>query len=222
MGRPVTVMTKTIRILKQTFILHPSGAMYWEEQDLLVISDVHLGKVAHFRKHGSAIPQQALKGNFLKLDLVTGFFDPERICFLGDLFHSYINNEWQHFEQWMQDISADVILVEGNHDVISPLKYEALGVRVIPELVIGEYLFTHHPEEREDYFNFSGHIHPGVKMNGRGRQQLKLPCFFKSSHQMILPAFGEFTGKHLLVPTAKDEIFVATNEEVIQIKTALQ
>jgi DNA ligase-associated metallophosphoesterase len=208
-------MTKSIDILGQTFILHPSGAMYWKEENLLVISDVHLGKVAHFRKHGSAIPQQALKGNFLKLDLVTAFFDPEKIIFLGDLFHSYINNEWQYFEQWIGNFSAEVILVEGNHDVISPLKYEELGVQVIPELIIGDFLFTHHPEERTGFFNFSGHIHPGVRINGMARQQLKLPCFFRSTNQMILPAFGEFTGKYLLEPKAGDEVYVVTKEEVI-------
>lgn len=218
MGRPLTVMTKSIQIFEQNFILHPSGAMYWEEQDLLVISDVHLGKVAHFRKHGSAIPQQALKGNFLKLDLVTGFFDPARICFLGDLFHSYINNEWQHFEDWMEDTSAEVILVEGNHDVISPLKYEALGVQVIPELIIGNFLFTHHPEVREHFFNFSGHLHPGVKLNGLGRQELKLPCFYRTASQMILPAFGEFTGKHILEPKKGVEVYVVTKEEVIHLE----
>ncbi len=216
MGRPVvSKMTKNIQILGQTFILHPSGAMFWKEEKLLVISDVHLGKVAHFRKHGSAIPQQALKGNFLKLDLVTAFFDADKIIFLGDLFHSYINNEWQYFEEWMQNISAEVVLVEGNHDVISPLKYEALGVKVIPELIQGDFLFTHHPEERTGFFNFSGHIHPGVRINGIARQQLKLPCFFRSKNQMILPAFGEFTGKHILVPQGDDEVYVVTKEEVI-------
>ncbi|WP_424492991.1 ligase-associated DNA damage response endonuclease PdeM [Salinimicrobium sp. GXAS 041] len=210
-------MTKNIEILGQIFILHPSGAMFWKEENLLVISDVHLGKVAHFRKHGSAIPQQALKGNFLKLDLVMAFFDPEKILFLGDLFHSYINNEWQHFDQWMQSISAEVILVEGNHDVISPLKYEELGVQVIPELIHGDFLFTHHPEERTGFFNFSGHIHPGVKINGIARQQLKLPCFFRRKNQMILPAFGEFTGKYILEPKDGDKVYVVTKEEVISL-----
>ena len=218
MGRLVTKMTKSINILEQTFILHPSGAMFWEEEDLLVISDVHLGKVAHFRKHGSAIPRQALKGNFLKLDLVTGYFDPAKIIFLGDLFHSYINNEWQHFEKWIQDISAEVILVEGNHDVISPFKYEALGVEVIPELIQGQFLFTHHPEERPGVFNFSGHLHPGVKINGTARQELKLPCFFRRKNQLILPAFGEFTGKHILDPKNGDEVYVVTKKEVILLK----
>lgn len=216
MGRPVaSKMTKRLTLHNQTFILHPTGAMFWEEEDMLVISDVHLGKVSHFRKFGSAVPQKAIAGNFQKMDGVIGFFNPSKIAFLGDLFHSSLNKEWLLFENWLQDISAGVILVEGNHDIISPLKYEALGVKLTSEIVLGNFLFTHHPEERAGFFNFSGHIHPGVRINGWGRQQLKLSCFFKSGDQLILPAFGEFTGKHILVPQGDDEVYVVTKEEVI-------
>jgi DNA ligase-associated metallophosphoesterase len=218
MGRPVaSKMTKTLSLYNENFILHPSGAMFWEEEDLLVISDVHLGKVSHFRKYGSAVPQQAIAGNFQKMNEVIEFFDPSKIAFLGDLFHSSLNKEWLLFEGWLEHISAEVILVEGNHDIISPLKYEALGVKVIHEIVRRSFLFTHHPEERIGFFNFSGHIHPGVKINGLGRQQLKLSCFFKSKNQLILPAFGEFTGKHILIPQGDDEIYVVTKEEVISM-----
>ena len=215
MGRSVALEMKKIKILEQTFILHPSGALYWEEQDLLVISDVHLGKISHFRKYGSAVPQEAVPANFEKLNEVLYSFQPKKVIFLGDLFHSSLNREWLLFEAWLENITADIILVEGNHDIISPLKYEELGVETCPEMVIDNFLFTHHPEERSGFFNLFGHIHPGVKINGLGRQQLKLPCFFKSPDQMILPAFGEFTGKHILVPTARDEVFVVTKEEVI-------
>lgn len=216
MGRPVaSKMTKTLSLYNQTFILHPSGAMFWEEEDMLVISDVHLGKVTHFRKFGSAVPQQAVKGNFQKMDAVIAFFAPQKIVFLGDLFHSTLNKEWLIFATWLEKITAEVILVEGNHDIISPLKYEALGVKLTPEIMLQNFLFTHHPEERAGFFNFSGHIHPGVKINGLGRQQLKLSCFFKSKEQLILPAFGEFTGKHILIPQGDDEVYVVTKEEVI-------
>lgn len=216
MGEPISSkMTKTISIREQTFMMHPSGALFWEEEKLLVISDVHLGKVSHFRKYGSAVPQQAVMGNFQRMNAVISFFDPNKVVFLGDLFHSALNKEWLLFEAWLENISAEVILVEGNHDIISPLKYEALGVQLFPELVIGDFLLTHHPEERPGFFNFSGHIHPGVKIKGLGRQQLRLPCFFRSKDQLILPAFGEFTGKHILIPQGDDEVYVVTKEEVI-------
>ncbi len=59
-----------VLINNQNFILHPSGAIFWEEKSMLLISDVHLGKVAHFRKHGMAIPERAILENFTKLNLV--------------------------------------------------------------------------------------------------------------------------------------------------------
>lgn len=216
MGEPISSkIIKTISIQGQTFMLHASGAMFWEEEELLIISDVHLGKVSHFRKYGSAVPQQAVMGNFHKMNEVLAFFEPENLIFLGDLFHSSLNQEWLLFEAWLGNIAAEVILIEGNHDIISPLKYEAVGVQLLPELVLRNFLFTHHPEERSGFFNFSGHLHPGIKINGLARQNLKLPCFFRTSHQMILPAFGEFTGKYMLSPKKGDEVYVVTGEEVI-------
>ena len=76
---------------------------------------------------------------------------------------------------------------------------------------------THHPQEREGFFNFCGHIHPAVRLQGFGRQRLKLPCFFKTHSQMILPAFGEFTGTHVLQPKKEDEVFVIVENEVVKI-----
>ena len=212
----------TLQIQNQTFQLHPTGAMYWLEEEMLLISDVHLGKVSHFRKFGSAVPQKAVQGNFLKLKSVVDFFNPKKICFLGDLFHSSLNKEWLFFESWKNSVSAEVLLIEGNHDIISPLKYEKLGVKVLPELIITGFLLTHYPEERENCFNFSGHIHPAVRLYGKARQELKLPCFFKTKNQLILPAFGEFTGKHLLTPKEGDEVFVLGKEEVILLPLVVQ
>lgn len=191
--------------------------MFWEEQSILLISDVHLGKISHFRKYGSAVPQKAIAENFERMTRVVDLFQPEKICFLGDLFHSSLNLEWDMFENWMQDISAEVILVVGNHDIISELKYEALGIKINSELILDNLLFTHHPEERENYFNICGHLHPGYKLNGAGRQQVKLRCFYKSEDQMILPAFGEFTGNYWISPNVGDQVFAITKKEVILV-----
>ncbi|MCB0373931.1 MAG: metallophosphoesterase, partial [Muricauda sp.] len=67
------------------------------------------------------------------------------------------------------------------------------------------------------HFTFCGHIHPAVKLSGFGRQQLRLPCFFKSKNQMILPAFGEFTGTHALKPKKEDEVYVIVEDSVVKI-----
>ena len=212
-----TSMTKTISINNQNFILHPSGAMYWEARDMVLISDVHLGKVSHFRKHGSAVPSQAIQKNFDKLQEVVNYFNPKVVCFLGDLFHSTLNYEWQLFEGWLKRQTAAIVLIVGNHDIIAPHLYEDLGVKLASEWILDNFLLTHIPEERDNFYNFSGHIHPGIKLKGLGKQYLKLPAFFQKKTQLILPAFGEFTGNYMMNPEEGDVVFAVTPEEVLFI-----
>jgi DNA ligase-associated metallophosphoesterase len=212
-------VNKPITIQNHNFTLHPSGAMYWHEREMLLISDVHLGKVSHFRKHGSAVPKKAIAKNFEKLQDVIQSFAPKIICFLGDLFHSNLNTEWKLFEQWTSTQTAAIVLVVGNHDIISPDRYEELGVKLVSEWVLDGFLLTHIPEERDTLYNFSGHIHPGIKLRGIGRQFLKLPAFFQRKCQLILPAFGEFTGNYIMTPDKDDVVFAVTPEEVILVNT---
>ena len=199
------------------FILHASGSVFWEDQNILLISDVHLGKIAHFRKHGLAIPENAIVENFNRLDEAVELFHPGKIIFLGDLFHSKINTEWNLFAYWVHKIQAEVILVEGNHDIIERQNYTDLNIRIHPELIIEQFLLTHHPIEKEGYFNFCGHIHPGIKLKDVGRQSLKLACFFRKEHQLILPAFGEFTGNYFMKPNENDRVYAIANNEVIRV-----
>ena len=206
-----------INIKSQNFTLHPSGCLFWDERKILLISDVHIGKVAHFRKHGMAIPNRAVFENFEKLTAVLELFNPEVIIFLGDLFHSKINNEWNLFENWVKPISPKIILVEGNHDIIARQNYIDLNIELFSELVIDDFLFTHYPTEKEGLFNFCGHIHPGIKLKGVGKQYLSLACFFKKPLQIILPAFGEFTGNYYLKPTENDMVYAITKDEVFEV-----
>lgn len=210
-------MTQSITIQTQTFVMHCSGVLFWQERSALIISDVHLGKISHFRKFGAAVPQKAVAQNFVAMNEAIVFFKPKVIVFLGDLFHSSINLEWELFEKWVATIQAKIILVSGNHDIISPLRYVNLGVKVSQELLWDGFLLTHHPEEREGFFNFSGHIHPAIRLHGPGRQSVRLRCFFKTKNQMILPAFGEFTGNHTLEATTDCEAYALLGDTVLQV-----
>ncbi|NHF60610.1 ligase-associated DNA damage response endonuclease PdeM [Flavobacteriaceae bacterium TP-CH-4] len=198
--------------------MHPSGILFWKEKSMLLISDVHLGKVSHFRKFGAAVPQAAVRKNFDLLTEALFHFNPQTLCFMGDLFHSSLNKEWRLFEEWVHQVDLQIILVAGNHDIISPIKYEELGIRVVSEIQLEGFLLTHHPEERQGFFNFSGHIHPAVCLRGGGRQSLRLPCFFKSENQLILPAFGAFTGTYVLEPNSRDEVYALTKDAVFQVR----
>ncbi|AWK06159.1 ligase-associated DNA damage response endonuclease PdeM [Flavobacterium crocinum] len=206
-----------IQLKNEKFILHPTGAVFWESKKTIIISDVHLGKITHFRKHGIAIPQNAVLENFRKITEVLDYFLPEKIIFLGDLFHSAKNAEWNLFEEWLFNHQQETYLITGNHDIIDESHYKKIGVIMTEILEIDGFFFTHHPTEKENLFNFSGHIHPGIVLRGLGLQTLKLRCFFCKPNQIILPAFGEFTGKYFLKPNSEDTVYAIAGNEVIQI-----
>ena len=215
-------MTLETTINEQIFTMHPSGALFWQAKNTLLIADVHLGKVTHFRKNGFAIPNEALHKNFEKLLEVADYFQASTILFLGDLFHSIKNSEWDLFEIWSKECGCELVLIAGNHDIIDAHNYESIGIQVVDFLKIDEFLLTHHPTEVEGLFNFSGHIHPGIVLRGLGRGHLKLPCFFRRKQQMILPAFGAFTGLGIMKPQEGDLIYAVTKDEIVWVSTSQQ
>ncbi len=209
---------KRIKVKENHFVLHPSGAVFWEEQKTLLLADVHLGKVAHFRKNGIAVPRKAEGAFYQKITTLLAEFPIARFLFLGDLFHSFQNNEWLLFTAWVKQQKASMILVEGNHDVIPAAQFEQMGLEVVDHLMEEGFYFSHFPTKKETHFVFCGHVHPGVKLKGNGLQQMKMPCFFQSPQQMILSAFGAFTGLHILSPKEGDQVYVTTGKEVMEIE----
>ncbi|THD69061.1 ligase-associated DNA damage response endonuclease PdeM [Robertkochia marina] len=211
-------MTPTTAVFREhTFELHPYGAAFWKDRSMLLVADVHLGKTAHFRKNGMAVPEQAMYKAYEKLDELCAHYEPETLCFLGDLFHSYINNEWKLFQSWVRTAKTNLVLITGNHDIIPEHKLEKLNIEIKDEWELEEFLLTHEPTDHPELFNLCGHIHPGIRLKGPAKQTLKLPCFFQKEHQLILPAFGEFTGKYVMTPTKEDKVFAVTPEEVLLV-----
>ena len=107
----------------------------------------------------------------------------------------------------------------GNHDIMSRVQYDRKRVVVHDELKLGPFLLTHHPleEQREDSYNLAGHVHPGINLQGGGRQSMTLPCFYFGERQGILPAFGMFTGIARIIPEKGDKVFVVADEKVIPV-----
>jgi metallophosphoesterase superfamily enzyme len=50
------IIEKLISIKKESFILTNQRALFWKETSALILSDLHLGKTAHFRKNGIPLP----------------------------------------------------------------------------------------------------------------------------------------------------------------------
>jgi DNA ligase-associated metallophosphoesterase len=211
----------TLNLQGEQLTLHPYRAIYWQKHKALLLADLHLGKGAHFRKEGIPMPVQAGQVDFDKLIALLLDFQPERTLFLGDLFHSVYNPTWEEFGQLVNqfgDIHFE--LIAGNHDILSPHQYEKFQVKVHAEpYPMGPFLLSHHPMESvpEDRYNLAGHIHPGIRLSGLGRQRLRLPCFWFGKEQGLLPAFGSLTGTAPIEALAEDQVFVVTDEAVIEV-----
>jgi len=207
-----------IEILDEQFGLYPQKAIFWKSQNTLLLSDLHLGKINHFRKAGIPVPQKANDHNLeIFIDLIQ-LCKPGRVVCLGDLFHSHYNAEWEVFGEVVKHFSSIAFeLVLGNHDIMGHYQYERKGIRVHETLCMGKFLLTHHPLDTVPVgmYNFAGHIHPGVSLKGKGRQAMTLPCFYFGDRQAYLPAFGKFTGLARIAPKKEDKVYIVAENKVM-------
>ncbi len=210
-------MTQVVPFGGEMMHLHPWGALYREKNAQLLVSDLHLGKISHFRKHGAAVPLQATGRNFNRLDDLIQEFRPQSIVFLGDLFHSHMNREWDFFVAWAKTCRAKLLLVEGNHDILGHQPFEKIGVQVHSSLISEPFIYSHHPLKTSEGYNICGHIHPAVRLSGTGRQSLRVPCFHFRNRQLILPAFGAFTGSHVMNIQAGDAVYALAEDSIIPV-----
>jgi DNA ligase-associated metallophosphoesterase len=211
------------KLLNQDLLLLPQRAIYWQQEKALIAADVHLGKVGHFRKSGIAVPRDMEQSDLAVLSDLIDEYRPQKVLFLGDLFHSDMNADWDWFALWRQQFpKLDIRLIRGNHDIVHDEHYHQLNISLHDALLMGPFLMLHHPLNETELaqttgYVFCGHIHPGVNLTGKGRQSITLPCFAFGDKQGILPSFGKFTGRVAIRSRETDRIFAVLKDKVIAI-----
>lgn len=219
----VNTAAVSFKLLDQDLFLLPQKAIYWQQEKALIVADVHLGKVGHFRKAGIAVPRDMEQDDLAVLSDLIDEYKPKKIIFLGDFFHSDLNTDWDWFVLWRKHFpKLELILIRGNHDIIHDRYYTDLDVALYNELLVGPFLMLHHPLSDDALKNaagyvFCGHIHPGVSLSGRARQHITLPCFAFGDKQAILPSFGRFTGRVAIRSQKTDRIFAVAPNKVVAI-----
>ncbi|MCC5913512.1 MAG: ligase-associated DNA damage response endonuclease PdeM [Balneolaceae bacterium] len=212
---PVEVAGEQLLLLAEKAIFLPKGRE-------LILSDIHLGKSGHFRKHGIPAPGAINSNNLDRLGSLIRDKNPKRLIVLGDLFHSEANREWFEFEEWRAKFDIPLLLVKGNHDLLHPSFYEKADIDVVDEFVTGPFRLVHDRNDisdlGDDEMLISGHIHPSIRIKGRGRQSLRLPCFLIGEKEILLPAFGGFTGTHNIDPGETDRVYAVVEDSVLPIK----
>lgn len=197
-------------------------AVFWVQTETLILSDVHLGKSTHFRKNGIAMPLETTAIDISRLMQLIEVKRPKRVLFLGDLFHSVFNVEFVAFGEAIAPFLAQIefLLVVGNHDIIPLAQFESIGLKVVGQKFEAfPFSFTHEPMATVEagFYNFCGHIHPGYRLSGKGRQRISLPCFYCDADQMILPAFSALAGKMPLPAKKTAEVFLVTQQQVLRV-----
>jgi DNA ligase-associated metallophosphoesterase len=209
-------VTQEISLCGEQLLLLPERALWWPAQCSLILSDLHWGKSAHFRKHGIPMPGATQQQDAMRLAQIVQRFHAERLIIAGDLFHSRHNSEVDSFAHWRNAHAAlHIDFILGNHDILPAECYDALGLQPIAEgLALGPFFIAHDAMPVPGYFTIHGHLHPGMSVAGAGR----FPVFAVGERSLVLPAFGKFTGCKSVAASEYRQVFLVGEGKVLRLK----
>lgn len=203
---------RLIEFAGQRFEAHPCGALYWPQQDLLIISDLHFEKASGYAaSYKTFLPPYDTRETLLKLEEICGKIKPATLLFLGDVYHDIGSisrmapEEKAGFEALLG--THEVIWIEGNHDP----GYAPPGLTVLSETKIEAIVFRH-MASYSDEPEISGHYHPAVTIHHKG-QRIRKACFAVSCQKLIMPSFGVLTGRLDITDGALEKV-LGRNPEV--------
>ncbi|WP_349972106.1 ligase-associated DNA damage response endonuclease PdeM [Pseudomonas caspiana] len=188
-------------------------AIYYPEYRALLIADVHFGKAAAFRALGQPVPHGTTQNNLQRLDDLLQSYACDRLIFLGDFLHarqSRTPSTLQALSEWRSKYpTLAITLIRGNHDKHAGDPPSDLMIETVPEpLLLGPFALQHEPHPHPTHHVLAGHVHPVYHLQGRGRQRLRLACFYLNERTSLLPAFGAFTGGYNVEREGDSRIYV--------------
>jgi DNA ligase-associated metallophosphoesterase len=195
----------TLQFNGVTLLADLSGALLWEDERLLVVSDLHLEKGSSFATRGVLLPPYDTIATLGRLGAVIARYDPKTVIALGDSFHDRTAHD--RLSPGNRDILSalqsrrDWIWISGNHDPELP---KNLGGVVANEVAIGGVLFRHEPTGAAG--EIAGHLHPKARVSTRGRA-MERRCFASDGIRAVMPSFGAYTGGLNIRDSAFAKIF---------------
>lgn len=177
----------------QLLTARPSGALWWDDERLLCVSDLHLGKSERMARRGGALlPPYENQDTLARLAAEVDALDPLTVVCLGDSFDDMAAAEalQQNDTNALSRLIAgrQWVWIEGNHDP-GPVEF---GGAHLAELVRAPLTFRHIAKSGAEG-EISGHYHPKARVFARGRVVTRA-AFLRSQARLILPAFGTYTG----------------------------
>jgi DNA ligase-associated metallophosphoesterase len=182
----------TVVVTAVALIADPEGALYWPDQGLLAVADLHLEKGSSFAARGQLLPPYDTAATLARLARLMARYAPRYVVALGDSFHdgggpARLGRDERENLSVLQR-GRDWIWITGNHD---PEPAVGIGGVFRAILNVGALTFRHLPTGADG--EICGHLHPVARVRNRGRA-VSRRCFAADATRMVMPAFGAYTG----------------------------
>ncbi len=170
-----------------------SGALWWPDQGVLCVSDLHLGKAERLaRRGGTRLPPYDTRDTLTRLAADLEATQARSMVCLGDSFDDLGAARALPEDErlWITQLQAGRrwVWIEGNHDP-GPIE---MGGTHLTELPRSPLTFRHIAKPGSSG-EISGHYHPKARIGGRGHGATR-PAFLIDQDRIILPAYGTYTG----------------------------
>jgi len=207
----------TINWHGEDLTLCPDHAVFWAAGNTLFVADPHFGKAASFRRVGIPVPEETTAADCARLTCLIETVSAHTLVILGDFLHSEMGRlsvVKAILEEWRSGhLDLRIHLVRGNHDVSAGDPWPELEIECHDEpWVFGPWSCRHEADENAAGLQLSGHVHPSISFAGA-----RVSCFWKRERQLVLPAFGSFTGTHAVKPSAGEEVYGSDGQAVLRI-----
>lgn len=226
MNAAAPMVDLALTLAGEQVLLMPERALFHPAAGILYVSDLHLGKHATLRALGVPLPGGSA-GDLARLSQAITRSGAQRLIILGDLMHAEHSRDRDTlaaFAAWRAaHPELPVLLVRGNHDCHAgdpPADWRITCVSPPHwENAPAAFTLVHDPEEANGVggFALAGHLHPAALIEGQGRQQIKLPCFWQWAHGMVMPAFSTFVAGGRLPRRPGEHLYAVTDSEVFAL-----
>jgi uncharacterized protein len=212
-GNSVPAGPNEITVAGVALIADLAGALYWPEERLLIVSDLHLEKGSSFATRGMLLPPYDTAATLECLAGILSRHDARIVVSLGDNFHDR-GGPARLADADCARLSAlqrgrDWIWIAGNHDPdIEPGLAGRIGGDFVKALAFGPLVFRHEPAPVPSPGEIAGHLHPVARISRRGHA-LTRRCFASDGERLVMPAFGAYTGGLNIRHAAFARVFAA-------------
>jgi DNA ligase-associated metallophosphoesterase len=191
-----------------TLVADCAGALYWPEESILAVADLHLEKGSSFAARGVLLPPYDTGATLGRFAALLARYAPRRVIALGDSFHdgggpARLAPRDRTALSALQ-LGRDWVWITGNHDPDPADAADGIGGTFARTLAIGALSFRHEPTGAEG--EIAGHLHPAARVRARGRS-LSRRCFAGDGGRLVMPAFGAYAGGLNIRHRAFAEIF---------------